>query len=78
MEKAGFIYRHAASIDMFLDGEGAKARDAAHVVFANQKVREDYVTAAPDVDESKPGDMFRGLTLGALAGTAVITMSQRN
>ena len=30
MEKAGFIYRHAKAIDMFLDGPGAKARDAVH------------------------------------------------
>lgn len=66
MEKAGFIYRHVASIDMFLDGEGAKARDAVHVVFANEKVREEYVAAVPDVDESEPGDKFRVLTLEAL------------
>src|SRR5208337_3456412 len=31
--KAGFVHRHAAQIDMFLDGPGAKARDAVHVVF---------------------------------------------
>ena len=24
---------------MFLDGKGAKARDAVHVIFANEKVR---------------------------------------
>src|SRR5687767_10229790 len=37
--KVGFIYRHAASIDMFLDGPNAKARDAVHIVFAGEKVR---------------------------------------
>src|SRR5258708_36187089 len=31
LEPAGFIYRHAARIDMFLDGPGARARDAVHV-----------------------------------------------
>ncbi|MEO8495720.1 MAG: nucleotidyltransferase family protein [Planctomycetota bacterium] len=66
MARAGFIYRHAASIDMFLDGAGAKARDAVHVVFANEKVREEYVTAVPDVDESEAADMFRVVTLEAL------------
>src|SRR5436309_15026915 len=40
---AGFVYRHAASIDMFLDGPEAKARDAVHVVFAAEKVRKDYL-----------------------------------
>src|SRR5206468_2484208 len=42
LEKAGFTYRHAASIDMCLDGVGAKARDAVHVVFAGEKVRPEY------------------------------------
>src|SRR5712691_9651691 len=29
--KAGFIHRHVASIDMFLDGANASARDALHI-----------------------------------------------
>src|ERR1700738_1567805 len=37
----GFVYRHSAGIDMFLDGPNAKARDAVHVVFAGEKVRPD-------------------------------------
>src|SRR6266487_5806655 len=53
LAQAGFIYRHAASIDMFLDGPNAKARDAIHVVFAGEKVRPEYVSPAPDVDEMK-------------------------
>lgn len=66
LERAGFIYRHAASLDMFLDGEGAKARDAVRIVFANEKVREGDVSALPDVDDSEPGDKFRVVTLEAL------------
>ena len=42
LERAGFIYRHSASVDMFLDGPNAKARDAVHVVFAGEKVRPEY------------------------------------
>ena len=30
--KAGFVYRHVKSIDMFLDGEGAKAGCGARAV----------------------------------------------
>src|SRR2546423_14296323 len=41
MEKAGFVYRHVKSIDMFLDGPDAKARDAVHVIFAAEKIRAD-------------------------------------
>src|SRR5438270_4342122 len=39
MARSGFVYRHAASLDMFLDGPDAKARDAVHLVFASEKVR---------------------------------------
>ncbi len=63
---AGFVYRHSASSDMFLDGPEAKARDAVHIVFANEKVRGDYTLAAPDVDETKPTATFRVLDLPAL------------
>jgi hypothetical protein len=66
LERAGFVYRHAASIDMFLDGPDAKARDAVHVVFAREKVRTDYATPVPDVTESEPTETFRLISLEAL------------
>ncbi len=66
MADAGFVYRHVASIDMFLDGPGAKARDAVHVVFAGEKVRPEYVTPAPDVSESEATASFRVLELESL------------
>jgi hypothetical protein len=62
----GFIYRHAASVDMFLDGPGAKAREAVHVVFAGEKVRSEYVLPAPDVAEAEPTPIFRLLALEPL------------
>jgi hypothetical protein len=66
MAAAGFVFRHSAGIDMFLDGPGAKARDAVHVVFAGEKVRQEYVLPAPDVDEAVPSDNGRVLSLEAL------------
>jgi hypothetical protein len=36
------------------------------VVLAGEKVRPDYVTAAPDVSESEQAEFFRLLTLEAL------------
>jgi hypothetical protein len=66
MTKAGFVYRHAASLDMFLDGPSAKARDSVHIVFAAEKVRPDYPVAAPDTSESESTPTFRLLTLDAL------------
>jgi hypothetical protein len=63
---AGFVYRHSAGIDMFLDGPTAKARDAVHIVFAGEKVRQEYQQSAPDVEQSKSTGTFRVLDLDAL------------
>lgn len=49
---AGFTYRHVKGVDMFLDGPNAKARDAVHVVFAGERVRPDYATTVPTLDET--------------------------
>jgi hypothetical protein len=66
MEAAGFVYRHSSSIDMFLDGPEAKARDAVHVVFAGEKVRPEDAIAAPSVEDSKSTGTFRVLNLMSL------------
>src|SRR6266853_3145254 len=34
MTQAGFVHRHAASLEMFLDSLNASPRDAVHIVFA--------------------------------------------
>ncbi|MDB5349760.1 MAG: hypothetical protein JWN86_1007 [Planctomycetota bacterium] len=66
LAEAGFIYRHSASADMFLDGPDAKARDAVHVIFSGEKVRPDHVLPAPDVTESEATGTFQLLRLDAL------------
>jgi hypothetical protein len=66
LEKVGFVYRHSAQLDLFLDGPHAKARDAVHVIFANEKVRPKEPVANPDVTESEPADHYRILTHEAL------------
>ncbi|MBM82367.1 MAG: hypothetical protein CMJ78_17515 [Planctomycetaceae bacterium] len=66
MEQIGFVYRKAAGIDMFLDGEAAKPRDSVHLLFANEKVQDNYATATPDVDESTFAEGFRVVELEAL------------
>jgi hypothetical protein len=66
LEQAGFVYRHSASLDMFLDGPDAKARDAVHIVFAAEKVRPDYPAGVPDVTESEETETFRLVSLDAL------------
>jgi hypothetical protein len=64
--RAGFVHRRSAGIDMFLDGPGAKARDAVHVIFSGEKVRPEYVAAVPDVTESVSFKSYRVLALEAV------------
>ncbi|OHB72779.1 MAG: hypothetical protein A2V70_12370 [Planctomycetes bacterium RBG_13_63_9] len=66
LAEAGFVYRHSAGLDMFLDGPGAKARDAVHIVFAGEKVRPEYVAPAPDVSDSEATSTFSILSLESL------------
>ena len=66
MEAAGFVHRHSAGMDMFLDGPDAKARDAVHVLFAGERVFPADLVAAPDVSESENIQNHRTLTLEAL------------
>jgi len=63
---AGFVYRHAAGIDLFLDGAEAKARDAVHIVFAGEKVRAEELLSNPDVSEAEMAGTYRVLSLEAL------------
>ncbi|MBI1312121.1 hypothetical protein GC176_12590 [bacterium] len=66
LEAAGFVYRHAGGIDMFLDGPDAKAREAVHLLYAGEKVREEYATAAPTLDETTEVDGTPVITLDTL------------
>jgi hypothetical protein len=66
LEAAGFVHRHAAGLDVFLDGPKARARDAVHVIFANEKVRPDEALPNPDVTESERAERFRVLSLDAV------------
>jgi len=63
---AGFIHRHVAGLDIFLDGQRGKAREAVHVVFANESLRDEANTPAPDVTDSEPGVEFQVLRLESL------------
>lgn len=66
MEAVGFVHRHSAGMNMFLDGPDSKTRDAVHVLFAGERVFPDDLVAAPDVTESESIQSHRTLTLEAL------------
>ncbi len=75
LEGAGFRHRTGAilggkgTIEMFLDGPGAKARDGVHLIFAKEKVNDDALEPSPDVNDvdAEPGSPgFRLIALDAL------------
>jgi hypothetical protein len=65
---AGFEYRHAAGLDLFLDGPGGRARDGIHLLFSGETVRPGEALPNPEVTESEAGGEFRVLGLRALVG----------
>jgi Uncharacterised nucleotidyltransferase len=66
LESVGFVYRHSASLDVFLDGPQSKARDGIHIIFANEKVRPHEPVANPDVTDAEAADQYRILALEPL------------
>ncbi|MBC8141144.1 MAG: hypothetical protein H7Y38_06860 [Armatimonadetes bacterium] len=67
MAAAGFVYRHVAGMDLFLDNAGANARSAVHLVFAGEKVRPHEAMPNPDTSDSvRAPDGFQVLSLQAL------------
>jgi hypothetical protein len=78
LSPAGFVRRHAAGVEMFLDGPKGRARDAVHVVFAGEKVRPDYLLEAPDVTESEATAGFRLISLEALVRMKLTSYRDRD
>ena len=68
LEPLGFIYRRIKSDSMLLDGPDAKARDAVHVRFAGEKVRETDLMAVPEIDAVELMPNARTLPLEKLVG----------
>jgi hypothetical protein len=66
LAESGFLHRHVAGVDRFLDGPEATPRDAVHIVFSGEKVRPTYFEPVPDVSESESFTAFRVLNLEAL------------
>lgn len=66
LEAAGFKLRQSMGVTMFLDGPEGKFRDAVHVIFAGEKVREEYVAPAAQVGESEWMGQFQAISVAAL------------
>jgi hypothetical protein len=66
LEAAGFAYRRAAGLELFLDHPAASPRHGVHLDFANKVVKPGEPAANPDVDESTDLGAFRVPNLDAL------------
>jgi hypothetical protein len=66
MEAAGFVHRHAAGMDLFLDNATASPRSAVHMVFAGELVHPTEPAPNPRVEESTDLGAFRVINLDAL------------
>jgi hypothetical protein len=73
LDAAGFVFRHVEGIDMFLDGPGAKARDAVHMLVASERIRPEDPVPAPNISESEPNPPFRVLALEAVVRMSLTT-----
>jgi hypothetical protein len=84
LENAGFTHRRIASLgqaghlDVFLDGATARARDAVHIVFAGEKIRNDAPGENPDPAESEPVGAFRLISLDALIRMKLIAWRDKD
>ena len=66
MSNSGFVYRHLLGVHMFLDGPLGRPRDAVHVLFAGEKVRQQYTAPAPDLTETGQHEAYKLLGLEPL------------
>lgn len=66
MAGAGFHHRKTSGVDMFVEDLDGSARDAVHVVLANEMVRLNDVEPNPDVDPLEVADGFKTIPLAAL------------
>lgn len=66
LEARGFRHEHVFGVDVFLDGTDAPPSESVHLIYANEKVKNDYPAPSPDVSESEEVGDFRALSLESL------------
>lgn len=66
LESAGFHYRRAASLDLFLDAPDASPHRAVHLVYADEIIKPGEPAPSPGVGEWTDLGSFRVINLDAL------------
>ena len=73
LEADGFIYRHVAEMDIFLDHVAAREGDAVHIVYAGKKIRPDHLLPTPEVVNSGIGQEFSVIPLESLVEMKLVS-----
>ncbi|MEQ8211631.1 MAG: hypothetical protein RH917_17525 [Lacipirellulaceae bacterium] len=66
LETAGFVHYELMDVPMFLDGPDGSLRDAVHLLFAEEKVKESYYASAPRLSVNKSVESYALLQLEQL------------
>ncbi len=66
LEAVGFDHYELMGVDCFIDGPDGSPRDAVHLLYANEKVRPEYIEPTADVAETETADNFEIVPLLAL------------
>jgi hypothetical protein len=66
LESAGFCHYELMDVHMFLDGPNGRPRDAVHLLFAGEKVKQEYSEPAPTLAAVDQHESFRLLALEPL------------
>jgi len=66
LETVGFVHGGVNDVTCFIDGPGGNPRDAVHLLFAGEKVRESYPLPTADVTERERADDYHVVALDAL------------
>jgi hypothetical protein len=66
LESVGFIHATVMDVTCFIDGPNGSPRDAVHLLFAGEKVRESYPLPTADVTEREQADDYHVVALEAL------------
>ena len=66
LEEEGFVYRHVAALDVFLDNEDASIRDAVHFIFTDGQARIQEPVTNHLLETSRNTGEFNVISLEAL------------
>ena len=66
LEAVGFVHATVMDVACFIDGPQGSPRDAVHLLFAGEKVRESYPLPTADVTERERADDYHVVALEAL------------